>query len=103
MMGLEPKHIKESNIHSNMSKSVEERLEEVMVIYKKLKDLGIDEHTCQGITEFKKIANYFVKDGHSASGKIKLYEANRTLVYTLTMQPHIASNVVLKIIDPKVQ
>ena len=77
-------------------KSLEERLEEMKQIYVKLNDLGITEQTCCGISKFKVFANDFVKNGISYSGSIKLQEINRKLVYILSTQKHIVSNVVLQ-------
>lgn len=79
-------------------KNQEDRLTEVINLYRQLNDLGVTTDSCDGIKEFKKIANTFVKDGFSSSGKIKLFEIDRVLAYTFTMQPHIASSVTLKMI-----
>jgi len=77
-------------------KTITARISEIKLIYEKLQNLGLDSEVCPGIKEFKEVANSFVKEGVSLSGKIKLPEIERTLVYTLTMQSHIDSNVVLK-------
>lgn len=77
------------------SKDAKTRLDEAMTIYKKLSGLGISEDVCPGIKEFRDILNEFVKHGHAASGKIKLPEINRKLVYILSTQPHIVSSASL--------
>jgi hypothetical protein len=80
-----------------MSKSMEKRLAEVKTLYKHLFDLGLSDEVCPAIKEFKMICNDFVKNGIGSSGKIRLHEINRDLVYILSMQTHITSNVTLKI------
>ena len=72
------------------------RVQEAINLYKQLYDLGISEAVCPGVKDFKAILNDFVKNGQSLSGKIKLPEINRQIVYILTMQPHIISSVSLK-------
>lgn len=78
-----------------MLKPLQERLKEIIILYQKLYDLGLNENVCQSINEFKVVANRFVKSGQSESGKIKLKEINRVLVYLLSNQPHIVSSVTL--------
>lgn len=78
-----------------MLKPLQERLQEMITIYKKFEELGIDEHVCEGFKQFKEIANRFVKDGRSESGRIRLKEINRNLVYVLSIQPHVVSSVTL--------
>ncbi len=73
-----------------MSKTFESRFSEVKNIYQKLNELGIVSQ------EFKQKCNDFVKLGVGSSGKIKLNEAKRDLIYILSTQPHIISNVTLK-------
>lgn len=81
----------------NYQKSLEKRLNEIMNIYKKLDELGISEDVCSNIKKFKQIANNFVKNGESQSGKIILIEVQRTLHYILSIQNHIESTVRLSI------
>lgn len=78
------------------TKSMEDRLSEIKTIYSKLIELGLSDKNCSNLKEFKIICNDFVKNGVSASGKIKLNEVSRVLIYVLSLQPHITSNVVLK-------
>lgn len=79
-----------------MSKTLEKRLSEVICLYKHLSDLGLYDDICPAIKEFKMICNDFVKNSHGSSGKIRLHEIDRDLVYILSMQSHITSNVTLK-------
>jgi hypothetical protein len=77
-------------------KTISERISEIKLIYEKLQNLGIDGEVCPEIKNFKEIANTFVKDGISLSGKIKLQSIDRTLVYILSIRSHITSSVALK-------
>lgn len=79
-----------------MTKTLETRLNEIKTIYSKLNELGISESVCKNIKDFKIKANLFVKDGESDSGKIKLFEIDKDLLYIFTINPNIASSVVLK-------
>lgn len=79
-------------------KSLENRLNEIKNIYKKLNELGISEDVCSNIKTFKKIANEFVKNGESQSGKIVLIEIQRILYYILSIQKHVESTVKLSCI-----
>lgn len=79
-------------------KSLENRLNEIKNIYKKLNELGISEDVCSNIKTFKKIANDFVKNGESQSGKIVLIEIQRILYYILSKQKHVESTVKLSCI-----
>jgi len=81
------------------TKTQNDRLCEVIGIYKKLTELGISEEVCPGISIFRKVANTFVKEGVSLSGKIKLTEIERELHYLLSKQAHIESSVMLKVIE----
>lgn len=79
-----------------IDKTISERIAEIKLIYEKLQNLGLNEEVCPGIKEFKGIANTFVKEGVSLSGKIKLQSIDRTLVYILSIRSHITSSVALK-------
>lgn len=75
------------------AKTKEVRLKEMLVIYGKLRDLGLNEEVCAGLKEFKSVVNRFVKEGFSMQGRIQLYEINRVLEYRLSVLPHIQSSV----------
>lgn len=64
-------------------------------MYGKLKSLGISEDLCPALSEYKKVANAFVKEGYSSEGRIKLEEVSRMLTYKFSMQPHIESSLIL--------
>lgn len=76
-------------------KPLPQRLAEVAALYRQLDGLGLSPEF-PGIRQFREIANAFVRDGTGASGRIPLPEAGRTLVYRLTTQPHLVSDVVLR-------
>jgi len=50
----------------------------------------------QGVAEFMKIVGDYFEKGHHASGDIVVPGTKRRIVYKLSMQPHVASTVVLK-------
>ena len=77
-------------------KTTSEKISEILEIYSKLQSLGLSEDVCPNISTFKKIANDFIKSDNSFSGKIKLQEINRELVYLLSIQPNIKSYAILK-------
>lgn len=81
---------------TNMTKSQEDRLKEVIDLYAKLKDLGLSDDVCPALKKFREVANTFVREGYSSEGKIKLEEIERSLCYRMSMQSHIDSYVVLK-------
>ena len=71
------------------------RIEEVRNINKQFSDLGLpDDH--EGVQEFISITKAFEKDGIASSGKIQLVGFQRTLKYKYSIQPHIASIIVLE-------
>jgi hypothetical protein len=76
-------------------KNLQERLKEMLNIYEQLRDLGLDEQVCPSLTKFKKDANDFIKEGVSISGKVKMHEIDRDLVYVLSTQDHITSHAKL--------
>lgn len=77
------------------TKAIEVRIQEIQSIYYQLNELGLSkEH--EGVAQFQKIANEYVKNGTSASGKIPLHGLKRHIVYKLSMQPHILSTVTLR-------
>lgn len=81
-------------------KSITDRIEEVKLIYEKLTSLGLNTGICPDIQEFKDIANVFVKEGLSSSGKINLQDIDRELIYIFSNKSHIISSVILKYIKP---
>ncbi len=77
------------------TKSLEIRLSEMRTIYQQMYDLGLSKEL-EGVAEFFKIANTFVKEGIGASGSLPLAGMKRRLVYRLSMLPHVTSNVTLQ-------
>ena len=67
-----------------MEKTLNDRMFELKNIYAQLDSLKIDATLCPNIKQFKSICNEFLKTGISVSGKIKLYEINKRLIYILT-------------------
>ena len=76
-------------------KTVGERIREVRALYEQLDSYGITDRF-DGVQEFKRIANEFVRHGHGASGKIPLEGIERTLEYVLTQNPNKTSSAVLR-------
>jgi hypothetical protein len=77
------------------SKTLPERLQEIQNIYIQLDGFGIPQDH-EGILRFKQVANEFVKYGTSYTERIPLRGFKRTLVCTLSNQPHIPCTVLLK-------
>lgn len=77
-------------------KTTSEKIGEIIEIYSQLKTLGISDELCPDLSMFKKIANDFIKSDSSISGKMKLPEINRELIYLLSIQPNIKSYAYLK-------
>ena len=63
-------------------KTKEERLTEVLEIYKKLSNLGLTDDY-DGITEFKTELRGFVNDGEFRQGKIKVIGSKRIIEYMM--------------------
>jgi hypothetical protein len=80
-------------------KSVGDRIEEMRAIYEQFETYGLTDRF-EGVQEFKRIANEFVRYGHSASGKLPLEDIDRTLEYVLTKNPSKVSSVVLRYTGP---
>lgn len=59
----------------------EERQEEIDKVYTKLQELGI---TREMVGEFNKISSDYIEFGYSASGSVRIPEANRNLMYLLS-------------------
>lgn len=66
-----------------MEQSLEERLQQSIKLMKMLKQLGVD-LKIEGMKQFSKLLNEFVKENKIASGKIFLKEENLFLHYKLT-------------------
>ena len=66
-----------------MSNTIENRLAKAIEVKKALLELEITEEICPNLTEFSKILNEWVKTDEWFSGKIKLPEPGRKLVYQL--------------------
>ena len=65
------------------TKSINERIQQVVILRKKLLSLGITDNV-EGIKLFNDISNQYVKDGGNYSGKIKLVGCKRVLDYILS-------------------
>ena len=76
-------------------KTVGDRVAEMRAIYEQLETYGLTDRF-EGVREFKKIANLFVREGQSASGKIPLEGIDRNLEYVLSMNPKKDAMVVLR-------
>ena len=63
-------------------KTKQERLTEVLEIYKKLSNLGLTDDY-DGITEFKTELRGFVNDGEFRQGKIKVTGSKRVIEYMM--------------------
>lgn len=78
-----------------IEKTVGERITEVRALYEQLDSYGLTDRF-EGVTEFKRISNEFVRLGYGASGKIPLEELERSLEYVLTKNTSKTSSVVLR-------
>lgn len=65
------------------NKTREQRVMEIVKVFRKIKELGFPDQT-PALLEFKEITNKFIEDGQSRTGKIPLQEYNRVLCYILT-------------------
>lgn len=77
-----------------MSKSVRQRLAEMMQLRQKLRGFGLEAFLGE---EFTNACDAFVRDGEEARGTFFIPEANRTLNYDLRLEIGKESNVTLKI------
>ena len=77
-------------------KTTSEKIGEIIDIYSQLKTLWISDDVCLNLHTFRKIANDFIRSENSVSGKLKLPEINRELIYLLSIQPNIKSYAYLK-------
>ena len=78
-----------------IDKTVGERITEVRALYEQLDSYGLTDRF-EGVAEFKRIANEFVRHGYGASGKIPLEGLERSLEYVLTKNTSKTSSVVLR-------
>ena len=76
-------------------KTVGVRISEMRTLYEQLDVHGLTDRF-EGVQEFKKIANEFVRDGQSRSGKLRLEGLEHDLEYVLTKNPNKVSSVVLR-------
>lgn len=93
------------NKHSKIKKepvykTKEERLTEVLEIYKKLSNLGLTDDY-DGISEFKTELRGFVNDGEFRQGKIKVIGSKRIIEYMMPKIKDREITINLKY-DPKV-
>lgn len=77
---------------NEMKKPLERRLEEAIKIAKTVAVLN----QCVEYDRFRNILNNFVKEGESASGKIKFGGTKRVLEYILTTKSDLDSSAVLR-------
>ena len=62
----------DKTIKTIILRTKEERVSEILEIFKKLKGLGLNTQI-DGIVDFKKITNEYIENGGSYNGSIKLY------------------------------
>ena len=77
-----------------LMKTQERRLQECLVIRKKLNELGLND--MPELDELKKIMKDYIHIGVSYSGKIKLETLPRVVEYILSNKEHIESKVILR-------
>ena len=78
----------DKTIKTIILRTKEERVSEILEIFKKLKGLGLNTQI-DGIVDFKKITNEYIENGGSYNGSIKLYGCKRVLTYILPEKVHI--------------
>lgn len=84
-------------MESVKQKTIEERIQDGKEIYQKLIDLGIHKRF-ETMDPFYEALQEFIKEGHSASGKIKLPEIQRILFYQFITRKNKPCVVWLKFI-----
>ena len=77
------------------SKTPEQRHLEIDDALEQMAGLGLTSEM-EDVANFLKIANDFLDKGFHASGDIVVKGTKRRIVYKLSMQPHIASSIMLK-------
>ena len=76
-----------------MTKDQEQRVKEMLNIYKQLKDLGL--FTCPNTAKFQEAAKIYIHTGQEQQGRMYIPEAERFLEYRLSPHAHIDSHVCL--------
>lgn len=71
-----------------MDEATSNRLSKAVSVKRSLRDMEITEESCPELVEFSKILNNWARNDEWASGKIKLYEINKKLVYDLRKPEH---------------
>jgi hypothetical protein len=92
------KQVKKEKVNHDKTKS--ERVSEMVVIMKKINELGIPPET-PAIIKFKEVVRDFVDTGLSSSGKIPMKEYDRIIEYILTNHNLKQSHVNLKYVEPE--
>jgi hypothetical protein len=77
------------------NKTPEQRHTEIASALEQLSALGLTTEM-EGVAQFMKIATEFLEKGYHASGNIVVHGTKRRIIYKLSMQPHIASSIILK-------
>lgn len=80
---------------NDKKKEKSERLREVINLFKKMNDLGLNEKYKE-IKEFNIILKQYVKDGIYKEGKINVYGTKRQINYTLPEKEGKEISVLLK-------
>jgi len=76
-------------------KTLEQRHLEMDDALEQLVGIGLTSEM-EDVAKFLKIAKDFIDSGFHASGDIAVKGTKRRIVYKLSMQPHIASSIILK-------
>lgn len=76
-------------------KTQEERLKEMLELYRQLQTLGIEKQF-EEVEEFYTAANEFIRNKQSAYGKIRLPMMQRELHYELILHHPKPSHILLK-------
>lgn len=86
---------KKNKIKIKKLKSKEERLAEVIHVFKQLRDFGLSSND-ENIKKFREICNDYIMDGSSRCGKIKLTGFKRIIEYNLPQLERYPVSVNLK-------
>jgi hypothetical protein len=63
---------------------VSARVESIKECYTALSDMGLHDGVSDGVAQFKRVANAFVRDGAKSDGKIQIPEVGRVLMYSFS-------------------